>query len=99
RDRNVTGVQTCALPIFHSYYVFYAQYRSSGWTSPVQITSTSLNDTSPSAAVGRDGTVWLVWTRVNSTNHSVPAIKQLYYKSWKRSEEHTSELQSRFDLV
>ena len=67
----------------HSYYVFYAQYRSSGWTSPVQITSTSLNDTSPSAAVGRDGTVWLVWTRVNSTNHSVPAIKQLYYKSWK----------------
>src|SRR6266581_1150383 len=67
----------------HSYYVFYAQYRSSGWTSPVQITSTSLNDTSPSAAVGRDGTVWLVWTRVNSTNRSVPAIKQLYYKSWK----------------
>ncbi len=49
----------------HSYYVFYAQYRSSGWTSPVQITSTSLNDTSPSAAVGRDGTVLLVWTRVN----------------------------------
>src|SRR5207247_3159473 len=44
----------------HSYYVFYAQYRSSGWTSPVQITSTSLNDTSPSAAVGRAGTAWLV---------------------------------------
>jgi len=67
----------------HSYDIFYAQYRASGWTSPVQITNTSLNDTSPSATVGRDGTVWLVWTRINSTNHSVPAIKQLYYKSWK----------------
>src|SRR2546425_7736705 len=67
----------------HSYDIFYTQYRASGWTSPVQITNTSLNDTSPSATVGRDGTVWLVWTRINSTNHSVPAIKQLYYKSWK----------------
>jgi hypothetical protein len=67
----------------HSYDVFYSQYRSSGWTSPIQITNTNLNDTSPSAAVGRDGTVWLVWTRIDSTNHSVPAIKQLYYKTWK----------------
>ena len=67
----------------HSYYIFYSQYRSSGWTVPVQVTSTSLNDTAPSATVGRDGTVWLVWTRVNSTNHSVPAIKELYYKTWK----------------
>ena len=67
----------------HSYEIFYAQYRTSGWTAPVQITTTSLNDTSPSAAVGRDGTIWLVWSRWNSTNHSVPAIKQLFYKTFK----------------
>jgi len=67
----------------HSYEIFYAQYRSSGWTSPVQITSTSLNDTSPSAAVGRDGSLWLVWSRWNSTNHSVPAVKQVFYKTLK----------------
>jgi len=67
----------------HSFEIFYAQYRTSGWTTPVQITNTNLNDTSPSAAIGRDGTVWLVWSRWNSTNHSVPAIKQLFYKTFK----------------
>ncbi len=67
----------------HSYEIFYAVYRPQGWTAPAQITTTNLNDTSPSAAVGRDGTVWLVWTRINSTNHSVPAIKQLFYTSLK----------------
>src|SRR2546425_5903887 len=67
----------------HSYEIFYSQYRASGWTTPIQITVTSLNDTSPSAAVGRDGSIWLVWTRIDSTNHSVPAIKQLFYKTFK----------------
>lgn len=67
----------------HSYDIFYAQYRPQGWTAPVQVTTTTLNDTAPSAAVGRDGTVYLVWTRIDSTNHSVPAIKQLYYMTLK----------------
>jgi hypothetical protein len=53
------------------------------WSNPVQVTSTTLNDTQPSAAVGRDGTIWLVWTRVDSTCTTCPAIKQLYYKTWK----------------
>ena len=65
----------------NSYEIFYTHYVGSGWSTPVQITSTSFNDTQPSAAVGHDGRVWLVWTRVNSTNTSIPAIKQLYYKT------------------
>jgi len=80
---NGTIVAFWGLKPSHSYEIFFAQYRQSGWTAPVQITTTSLNDTSPSAAVGRDGTVWLVWSRWNSTNHSVPAIKHLFYKTFK----------------
>ena len=66
-------------------YVLYSTSNSNGhsWSSPTRVTSTTLNDTQPSAAVGRDGTVWLVWTRVNSTNQSGPAGRQLYYKTWK----------------
>jgi len=66
-----------------SYIVVSSLTNGNSWTSPVQVTSTTLNDTQPSAAVGKDGTIWLVWTRINSTNPSVPAIKQLYYKTWK----------------
>ncbi len=80
---NGTIVAFWASKPSHSYEIFYAQYRSAGWTVPVQITTTSLNDTSPSAVAGRDGTIWLVWGRWNSTNHSVPAIKQLFYKTFK----------------
>jgi hypothetical protein len=65
----------------HSYDVFYTQNSRSGWSSPIQITSTTLNDTQPSAALGKDGVVWLVWTRVNATNTTL--IKQLYYKTLK----------------
>src|ERR1700756_2525143 len=80
---NGTIVAFWAIKPSHSYEIFYAQYRPAGWTVPVQVTTTSLNDTSPSAAVGRDGTIWLVWGRWNSTNHSAPAIKQLFYKTFK----------------
>jgi hypothetical protein len=66
-----------------SYIVVSSLTNGASWSPPVQVTSTTLNDTQASAAVGRDGTVWLVWTRVNSTCSSCPAIKQLYYKTWK----------------
>jgi hypothetical protein len=66
-----------------SYDVFYSAYRTPVWSNPVQITSTLYNDTAPSAAVGLDGTIWLIWTRINSTSATNPAIKQLYYKTWK----------------
>jgi hypothetical protein len=66
-----------------SYIVVSSLTNGVSWSNPVQITSTTLNDTQPSAGVARDGTIWLVWTRVDSTNPSVPAIKELFYKTWK----------------
>jgi hypothetical protein len=68
-----------------SYLIYYKMYNPEGWSNPIQATSTTLNDTSPSAAVGRDGTLWLVWTRNNSTctGSCVNPDKQLYYKSLK----------------
>jgi len=66
-----------------SFLVFSGTTNGGQWSSPVQITTTTLNDTQPSAAVARDGTIWLVWTRINTTCGSCTAIKQLYYKTWK----------------
>lgn len=66
-----------------SFMVFSSGTNGASWSSPIQTTFTTLNDTQPSAAVGRDGTIWLVWTRINSTCSSCAAIKQLYYKTWK----------------
>src|SRR5437868_8104975 len=68
RDRNVTGVQTCALPI-------------SGVTASTSTCITTPRFTRRSASrVGKRG----------CGSAAMPA---------RRSEEHTSELQSRFDLV
>jgi hypothetical protein len=44
---------------------------------------TSLNDTLPSAAVSKDGTLWLVWTRDNSTATGTHVMRQLWYKTLK----------------
>ena len=45
---------------------------------------TPLNDTLPSASVGRDGTLYLVWTRDNSTRvGTTPVMRQLWYKTLK----------------
>lgn len=66
-----------------SFIVVSSLTNGNSWSNPVQVTSTTLNDTQPSAAVGRDGTVWLVWTRVDSTCSTCTAIKQLYYKTWR----------------
>jgi len=54
---------------------------------PVPLTNpTTLNDTLPSATVGRDGTLWLVWTRDNSTlAGTTPVMRQLWYKTLKGS--------------
>ena len=67
-----------------SYLIYYEMYTSpKGWSAPVQASNTVLNDTSPSVAVGRDGTLWLVWTRTNSTctGSCTDPAKQLYYKT------------------
>jgi hypothetical protein len=54
-------------------------YKQVPLTSP-----TTLNDTLPSATVGKDGTLWLVWTRDNSTlAGTTPVMRQLWYKTLK----------------
>src|SRR5207249_8569936 len=89
RDRNVTGVQTCALPI-----------------STMSISSLGL-----SCSASAFGPCCRKPVAVRFANRSAsellgsksPAIcsrtKRLNGLSSFRSEEHTSELQSRFDLV
>jgi hypothetical protein len=67
-----------------SYQVYYEKYAGGVlWSSPVQVTTTTLNDTYVSTGVGRDGTLWLVWTRADSTCPSCGVTKQLYYKTLK----------------
>ena len=62
------------------YQIYYRYLTGSVWSSytPVPLQNpTSLNDTRPSAALGRDGTLWLVWTRDNSTaSGSTPVFRQ-----------------------
>jgi hypothetical protein len=67
----------------NSFLVYSSLTNGRSWSSPAQITYTALNDTQATATVGPDGTVWLVWTRTDSTNPSVPSLKQLFYKTWK----------------
>ena len=67
----------------NSYLVYSSLTNGRSWSSPTQITYTTLNDTQATATLAPNGTIWLVWTRVNATNTSVPAIKQLFYKTWK----------------
>src|SRR5467141_1966770 len=66
-----------------SFLVYSGTTNGGSWSSPVQVTSTTLNDTQPSAAVAPDGSIWLVWTRINTTCGSCTAIKQVYYKTWR----------------
>jgi hypothetical protein len=66
-----------------SYNIYYSAYNSASWSSGFQVTSTTLNDTLASATVGHDGTLWLVWTRVNATCQICSPDQQLYYKTLK----------------
>ena len=88
----VTQLSNGTIVIFYStktgasYLVYYQMYNSpGGWSTPTRISSTTLNDTDVSAAVGRDGTLWLVWTRTNNTcpGSCTDVSKQLYYKTLK----------------
>jgi hypothetical protein len=61
--------------------VFSKQYVSVPLVNP-----TSLNDTLPSATVGMDGTLWLVWTRDNTTRAGTGHVmRQLWFKTFKGS--------------
>src|SRR5699024_11685249 len=80
RDRNVTGVQTCALPIFPPAQA-HSQFRPPRRPKPAM-------SGADRAAHGP-----------RQTPQNRPAGTQRQAGSSSRSEEHTSELQSRFDLV
>jgi hypothetical protein len=65
--------------------LFYARFVPAGnfWTKPVRLSNGNFNDSSASAAVGRDGTLWLAWTRTttNCTVSPCNVSKQLLYRT------------------
>jgi hypothetical protein len=66
------------------YRINYRYLKGTVWSSYVNATATpaTMNDTMPSAAVGSDGTLWLIWTRDNSTSlGTTPVMRQLWYKT------------------
>src|SRR5207249_8949054 len=90
RDRNVTGVQTCALPI-------------SGARPWMRCTNNPRCTCDCEGSKSQGGTL-VRGKRQSSRRYRVTAAiavrpsKAKALRRW-RSEEHTSELQSRFDLV
>src|SRR5699024_12061639 len=96
RDRNVTGVQTCALPIclfFMSLWIFF-HCNSTNWTD---FCTFSTSNTSMSVYFGNiiRSSNWLNRCKSAGSLQCLAAASTAI----TRSEEHTSELQSRFDLV
>src|SRR5206468_8859608 len=85
----VTGVQTCALPIFMTCHADRPISRNS---SRVQAMQCGASSTLSSSAKG--------WGEVTGSrskqSRAAPAMRRFFNA---RSEEHTSELQSRSDLV
>jgi hypothetical protein len=64
--------------------IYYRTFKFNIWSGYNQITfpSSGYNDTGPSATLARDGTLWLAWTRDNSTSSGgTPVFKQLWYKT------------------
>src|SRR5699024_11314919 len=95
RARNVTGVQTCALPISLPIALIIIAYASMfpSELSPLQPSLQSpwlyIHVTTVSISQGILG--------ISFVAGLIYLIRQI--DQTKRSEEHTSELQSRFDLV
>src|SRR5437773_7748274 len=83
RDRDVTGVQTCALPIFLSYLEDLKQV------------CRQLHAQKLGAAVYLLAVHLLCAIEIASHSHVLCALP----RKKERSEEHTSELQSHHDLV
>src|SRR5699024_11455882 len=85
RDRNVTGVQTCALPIFCL------------WTIDCLNSIVLLNQTHCTLCFPVCKLCYFSNIFYGNTKSCHTSIYQ--HNVFSRSEEHTSELQSRFDLV
>src|SRR5207249_8758148 len=96
RDRNVTGVQTCALPISPGPRIRRA------WEAMAveQIPFTLLDGAEGWLAIADadqlDQVLWALLDNAVKYGERSPVEVEL---AVDRSEEHTSELQSRFDLV
>src|SRR5438445_7661161 len=77
---------------YQRYYRYLKGRFLSVSTSVPLHTPTGLNDTQPSSALGRDGTIWLAWVRDNSTlAGTTPVMRQLWYETlnstgWSRKE-------------
>jgi len=71
----------------HGNYQLYYMKNSAGiwsrtYTAVPLSTQTTLNDTLPAASVAKNGTLWLVWTRDNSTVAGTSNVmRQLWYKT------------------
>lgn len=64
--------------------LYFISSNGGSWSRyiPVPLANpTTLNDTLASATVGRDGRLWLVWTRDNSTSTGIHVMRQLWYKT------------------
>src|SRR5699024_11700544 len=95
RDRNVTGVQTCALPISQAdrHRLIDLTADSPVWAEATAEFSRSFD--SPAALIAGLRSIGPVSVDVSAMPQLSAGEAQLV----DRSEEHTSELQSRFDLV
>src|SRR5699024_12051279 len=96
RDRNVTGVQTCALPISANISKF-SSIRSAILVKTKALSATEVlpQDFFAACAASNASSKSLSFERGTDVN-TLPSTGET---TSKRSEEHTSELQSRFDIV
>ncbi|HYY91373.1 MAG TPA: dockerin type I domain-containing protein [Candidatus Dormibacteraeota bacterium] len=67
--------RSSSAPIFYRFYSAFGSVPFQG-TGPVQLTSSSMYDHSPSAVQDRNGRIWVVWARANPQGTS----SQIYYK-------------------
>src|SRR5207248_3552776 len=95
RDRTVTGVQTCALPILPKKVAGWLRAKS----LKLRNRSSTLRSCSAEAArSSRFAASWMYPAACGSSLSSSPAAP-CTARATLRSEEHTSELQSPYDLV
>jgi hypothetical protein len=67
-----------------NHQLYFISSNGGTWSrySPVPLANpTTLNDTLAAATVGRDGRLWLAWTRDNSTLTGIHVMRQLWYKT------------------
>src|SRR5207248_6691338 len=92
RDRTVTGVQTCALPISRS--AAWRKTNRARWTNCCSKTTTL-----PARKASRRRRRSSSWPGVRSSTKRSCTSGDSPDDMYNRSEEHTSELQSAYDLV